>query len=168
MMPINNEMIMLKKRPVISRIMGSICLGVFSVVLGIIPEPAWGGIVPIRREGGLPFVQVEVNGKTQKLLIDSGSTHSFLTFAQAQSLGLTNALGHQGQIYYQIGAEALSVRRSPLVQVEVNFGGHKVTADVAVLWSGEYGIIGQDILSQFAIRIEPGQLVVENLSAPRR
>lgn len=148
--------------------MGSLCLCGFSLVMGIIPEAAWGGSVPIRREGGLPFVQVEVNGKTQKLLIDSGSTHSFLTFAQAQSLGLTNALGHQGQIYYQIGAEAFSVRRSPLVQVEVNFGGHKVTADIGVLWSGEYGIIGQDILSQFAIRIEPGQLVVENLSAPRR
>ena len=147
--------------------MGSVCLCVFSVAIGILPEAAWGGVVPIRREGGLPFVQVEVNGKTQKLLIDSGSTHSFLTFAQAQSLGLTNALGHQGQIYYQIGAEALSMRRSPLVQVEVNFGGHKVTTDIGVLWSGQYGIIGQDILSQFAIRIEPGQLILENLSAPR-
>lgn len=143
--------------------LGSLTLNLFAILLLMLPAPVLGGPVPIQRERGLPFVRVEVNGKTQFLLLDSGSTHSFLTFEQARSLGLANALGTHGQIYYQIGAEAASLRRSPLVPVEVNFGGHRVQTNMGVFWSGQYGIIGQDILSQFSIQMESDRLVVRLL-----
>lgn len=106
--------------------------------------------IPIqRRQGGTPVVGVTLQGsgtQTFPMLFDTGATGTLITAEMAQAVGVTVVGETRARI-----ADG-SVVTLPVGLVNVELGGLR-REQVQVAIGGSYGLLGQDIYSQYGIAI---------------
>lgn len=111
------------------------------------------------RYGGL-FIEVRIEGRPARMILDTGASRSALDAAFAAKLGLPLETG--GQVEGTAGTE---VARAASVRLEIG-SVFRRTVDVTVYGLGSYdpacvGILGQEFLDQAPLRIDyaAGRLV---------
>jgi len=113
--------------------------------------------LPIRVERGFQVADVAVNGKTLRMLIDTGAAHSVLFGDAPQQVGARTDWGTPGTF---TDVNRMVVRHNVVLD-RVNFAGQALTnvemaalPRAGVLGSVSDGVIGMDILRRFDLDFE--------------
>ncbi|KAK4273516.1 hypothetical protein QN277_021899 [Acacia crassicarpa] len=110
---------------------------------------------PSSRSKGLMFVDVKLNGKPVKVMVDTGATHNFITPEEAKRVGLSVAQGRGWWKSVNTPAKPLEgVARG----VELCMGTWKGTVDLSVTPMDDFNmVLGMDFLRKAKVVLMPGE-----------
>lgn len=120
--------------------------------------------VPLERLGSLWVVTVQVNGtRPAKLILDTGASHTMLSYAVARDLGLW-ALHPATPITMQTAGGTVQADVLPIASIRL--GGAEVHNTAATIYDlpeappGIDGLLGQNVLGHFEVTVnaEKGEL----------
>ena len=120
--------------------------------------------VPLERLGSLWVVTIQVNGtRPAKLILDTGASHTILSYAVARDLGLW-ALHPATSITMQTVGGTVQANVLPIASISI--GGADVRNSLVVIHDlpemppGIEGLLGQSVLQQFEVTLsaEKGEL----------
>lgn len=113
--------------------------------------------VPLERLGSLWVVTIQVNGtRPAKLILDTGASHTILSYAVARDLGLW-ALHSATSITMQTVGGTVQANVLPIASISI--GGTEVRNSLAVIHDlpevppGIEGLLGQSVLQQFDVTL---------------
>ncbi|KAK4258913.1 hypothetical protein QN277_005308 [Acacia crassicarpa] len=111
---------------------------------------------PVARSKGLMFVDVELNGKPVKVMVDTGATHNFITPEEAKRVGLSVAQARGGWW------KSVNTPAKPLNGVargvELCMGTWKGTVDLSVTPMDDFNVVlGLDFLRKAKVVLMPGE-----------
>ncbi len=120
--------------------------------------------IPLERLGSLWVVTIQVNGtRPAKLILDTGASHTMLSFAVARDLALW-AQGSSTSITMHTAGGTVQADVVPIASISI--GGAEVRDTVATIYDlpevppGIEGLLGQSVLRQFEVTLnaEKGEL----------
>lgn len=120
--------------------------------------------VPLERIGSLLVVTIQINGaRPAKVILDTGASHTILSYAVARDLGLW-ALHPATSITMQTVGGPVQADVLPITSIGI--GGAEVRNSLAAIYdlpdapAGIEGLLGQSVLSQFEVTLnaEKGEL----------
>ena len=112
------------------------------------PQPAAGEIRLERAEDGHFYADVQVNGMTLHVLVDTGASGIALTRDDARRAGLATSAGMSEVVGEGASGEVLG---EYVTLDRVSLGGVEATdLDAVVLDTGQQSLLGQNFLRQFA------------------
>lgn len=112
------------------------------------PETADDNAIVLNRQGdGHFYADVEVNGTTIEMLVDTGATGVALSEADAHRTGIATTIGMSDQV----GEGAGGTVYGNVVKIDrIRLGGTEVDGiDGVVLRGGDMSLLGQDFLRRF-------------------
>ena len=126
----------------------------------VVPAARALATVPFELHGGLAYVDLLVNGKPAKLVIDSAANHPALDFQRAVAVGL-----NVDNVALQDGPNAASAQQVRFAEnVTYRIGEVEFTSPVTVVYSFEFlarstgqvfqGVMGGEFFRQFVVEID--------------
>lgn len=120
--------------------------------------------VPLERIGSLLVVTIQINGaRPAKVILDTGASHTILSYAVARDLGLWALHPATSMTMQTVGG---TVQADVLPITSIGIGGAEVRNSLAAIYdlpdapAGIQGLLGQSVLSQFEVTLnaEKGEL----------
>jgi aspartyl protease family protein len=122
--------------------------------------PKEEGTVELERDpDGHFYADVQINGSTVHMLVDTGATGIALSREDARSAGLATSIG----MNEVVGQGADGAVRGEMLRLERVTLGHKTVEDISavVLNSGETSLLGQSFLREFeTVQIQGDKMVL--------